>query len=140
MAVQRISPTEAKQRQDEGYTLLDVRSLPEYEQGHPTGAYNAPLLHAGPGGMAPNPEFVAVVSRAFPKDTRLVVSCKAGGRSQRAAMMLEAAGFTNLLEMRGGYSGEMTPTGGLEPGWEAKGLPISTTPTPGGTWAELKAK
>src|SRR5438132_10758352 len=103
MAVKRISPAEAKALMDAGYIYLDVRSIPEYEQGHPAGAHNAPLMHMGRGGMAPNPEFVQVVSKAYPKDTKMVLGCKSGGRSQRAAMLLEGAGFTNLVEMRGGF-------------------------------------
>ena len=134
MAVQRITPTEAKALLDQGYTYLDVRSVPEYDQGHPDGAKNAPLMHAGPGGMQPNPEFVAVVQANFATDARLVIGCKSGQRSQRAAMMLEGAGFTNLVEMRGGWGGEPST-----PGWLQLGLPGSTAATPGGTWEQLKA-
>ena len=134
MAVKRISPAEANALLGEGYTYLDVRSVPEYGAGHPKGAANAPLMHMGPGGMTPNPEFAAVVQKAFPKDARLVVGCKAGGRSQKAAMLLEAAGYTNLVEMRGGWSGE-----GSEKGWEACGLPQEKV-TAGGSWDEIKSK
>lgn len=140
MAVKRISPSEAKALMDEGYVYLDVRSVPEYEQGHPAGAKNVPLLHFGAGGMAPNPDFVAVVAGNFAPDAKLVVGCKSGGRSQRAAMMLEGAGFTELVEMRGGWAGEADTMGRLtEKGWSTLGLPSSTAPTPGGTWDELKA-
>jgi rhodanese-related sulfurtransferase len=135
MAVKRISPKEAHALLGEGYTYLDVRSVPEFDQGHAPGAKNAPLLHMGPGGMTPNPDFLAVVGAAFPKDAKLVVACKAGGRSQRAAMMMEAVGFSQLVEMRGGWSGE-----GGEPGWSAIGLPSTTNAEPGGSWDELKAK
>ena len=124
----------------EGYLYLDVRSVPEFQQGHPAGAKNAPLLHMGSGGMSPNGEFVAVVSASFPKDARLVLGCKSGGRSQRAAMLLEAAGFSNLVEMRGGWSGESDMMGRIvEQGWQALGLPTATIPVPGATWDELKA-
>ena len=45
MAVKRISPEEARDLMDkEGYVYLDVRSVPEFAAGHPTGAYNIPLL------------------------------------------------------------------------------------------------
>ena len=74
MAVKRISPDEAREIIDkQGYAYLDVRSVPEFEAGHPTGAYNVPLLHMGPGGMSPNPDFMAVVQKAFPTDARLVL-------------------------------------------------------------------
>ena len=141
MAIKRVSPTEAKALQDQGYVYLDVRSVPEYEQGHPTGADNAPLMHAGSGGMAPNPEFLAVVQAAYAKDAKLVVGCKSGGRSQRAAMMMEAAGFSSLVEMRGGYSGETDGSGRIaERGWADVGLPVTQAATVGGSWAELKQR
>lgn len=140
MAVKRISPAEAKELLDQGWTYLDVRSVPEYEQGHPSGAKNAPLLHIGAGGMSPNGEFLEVVQTYFAKDAKLVVGCKAGSRSQRAAMMMEAAGFTQLVEMRGGYHGEADGSGRVvEKGWAQVGLPTETV-TPGGSWQDLKAK
>ncbi len=37
----------------------------------------------------------------------------------RAAAMLEAAGFTNVVDQRAGFEG------GPEPGWRPKGLPVS---------------
>ena len=80
-------------------------------KGHPAGAVNAPLMHFGAGGMATNGDFLPVMAAAFPKDAKLVVGCKTGGRSQRAAMMLEGAGFTDLVEMRGGWAGEADPMG-----------------------------
>ena len=62
MPVKRVSPEEARDLMEkEGYTYLDVRSIPEFEAGHPKGAYNIPLNHMGPGVMSPNPDFMAVV-------------------------------------------------------------------------------
>lgn len=141
MAVKRISPNEANQLLGEGWTYLDVRSVPEYEQGHPDGAWNAPLMHMGGGGMSPNPEFLDVVGAAFPKDARLVVGCKTGGRSQRAAMMLEAAGYQNLVEMRGGWSGESDQMGRVvEKGWSALELPSEKGNPTGRAWDDLRKK
>jgi rhodanese-related sulfurtransferase len=91
--------------------------------------------------MQPNPDFLDVVGRAYAKDAKLVLGCKAGGRSQRAAMMMEAAGFTHVVEMRGGFGGEVDGMGRLvEKGWAAQGLPVDTGATPGGTWDELRGK
>ena len=127
MAVKRIAPEEARDLMDkEGYVYLDVRTVEEFAAGHPTGAYNVPLLHMGPGGMTPNPEFVAVVEKAFPREARLVVGCKAGGRSAKAAAALEQAGYTNVVDQRNGFEGTPLPTGGIEPGWRPRGLPTST--------------
>jgi len=127
MAVKRIAPEEARDLMDkEGYVYLDVRTVEEFAAGHPTGAYNVPLLHMGPGGMTPNPEFLAVVEKAFPRDARVVVGCKAGGRSAKAAAALEHAGYTNVVDQRNGFEGTPLPTGGIEPGWRPRGLPTST--------------
>jgi rhodanese-related sulfurtransferase len=141
MAVKRISPEEARDLMDkEGYVYLDVRSVPEFAAGHPTGAYNIPLLDMGPAGMSPNPNFLAVAEKSFPRDARLVVGCKAGGRSAKAAALLEQAGFTNLVDQRAGYDGAPLPTGSGEPGWRPKGLPTSTESAPDRTYDGLKAR
>ena len=79
----------------EGWTYLDVRSIPEFDQGHPVGAVNIPLLHFQGGRMVPNAAFQRVVEATFPKDTKLVVGCKSGGRSLQAAGLLEASGYTS---------------------------------------------
>ena len=141
MAVQRISPAETQALLGDGYTYVDVRSVPEYDGGHPEGAVNVPLLNMGPGGMSPNPDFLGALGARFPKDAKLVIGCKVGGRSQKAAMMLEQAGFTALKEMRGGWSGEVDGFGRIvEKGWSTLGLPSSTTPTPGGSWDEIRGR
>ena len=137
MPVKRVSPDEAKELIDnEGYVYLDVRSLPEFEAGHPTGAYNVPLMHQGPAGMTPNPDFLSVMEKSFPKGARLVVGCKAGGRSQRASAILEAAGFTAIVDQKAGYEGPSP----AEPGWRPKGLPTSTGAAPDHTYEGLRAK
>ena len=141
MAVKRITPEEARDLMDkDGYAYLDVRSVPEFAAGHPTGAYNVPLLNMGPGGMVDNAEFLAVVEKSFPRDSRLVVGCKAGGRSARAAALLERAGYTNLVDQKNGYEGTPLPTGGVEPGWRPKGLPTSTQAVPERSYDALKGR
>lgn len=136
MSVRRVTPAEAAGLLADGYVYLDVRSVPEFEQGHPEGAYNVPLAHLGPGGMSPNPRFLAVIEQHFPKDARLVVGCKAGGRSAQATAMLAAAGFTQLVDQRCGFDGAPGP-GGLEPGWRQAGLPTATEAAHDQTWAGL---
>jgi rhodanese-related sulfurtransferase len=138
MPFRRVPPAEAKELMDkEGYLYLDVRSVPEFEAGHPQDAYNIPLMHMGPAGMAPNPDFLLIVERNFPKDTKLVVGCKAGGRSMRACAMLEAAGFTNLVDQRAGFDGGPDAAGNMEPGWRPLGLPTSRVPAPAHDYTAL---
>jgi rhodanese-related sulfurtransferase len=116
-----------------GYAYLDVRSVPEFAQGHPAGAYNVPLIHMGPTGSQPNASFVEVVERRFAKDTPLVVGCRTSSRSQQAASILEQAGFSNLLIQQAGFVGPSP----LEPGWGPKGLPASRQAESGRSWHEL---
>jgi rhodanese-related sulfurtransferase len=141
MPVKRISPEEARAlMDDEGYAYIDVRSVPEFEQGHPRGAYNIPLAHLGPAGMTPNFDFLAVAQKTFPKDAKLVVGCKSGGRSLQAAMMLISSGYTNVVDQRCGFSGGLDASGRPEPGWGPKGLPAATEAETGRSYDELKAR
>ena len=140
MNVKRVSPEEALALvEKEGYAYVDVRSVPEFASGHPKGAYNVPLAHLGPQGMAPNLDFLAVMAKAFPKDSKLVVGCKSGGRSLQAATLLLSSGWQNVIDQRAGFQGTMDPSGRPEPGWGPKGLPSSQTAEPGRSWDEVKA-
>jgi rhodanese-related sulfurtransferase len=137
----RVVPKEAAALLAEGWAYLDVRSIPEFEQGHPAGAANVPLLHFQGGRMAPNPDFQRVVEASFAKDAKLVVGCKAGSRSLQAATLMEAAGYTNVVDMRGGFHGERDNFGRASvPGWEAEGLPVETTSAPEKTYEGLSKK
>ena len=64
----RVSPPEAAELLKQGWRYVDVRSIPEFEEGHPQGAANVPLLHMQGGRMVPNPDFQPVIEANFPKD------------------------------------------------------------------------
>lgn len=136
----RISPQEARDLiNNQGYAYVDVRSVQEFEGGHPEGAYNVPLMDVGPTGMVPNQDFVAVMQKTFPKDAKLVLGCLSGGRSARAAAALEAAGYTNLTDQRAGWGGAKDQFGRLtEPGWSGAGLPSAAGPDAERGYATLK--
>lgn len=142
MAIRGVKPEEALRLMDEeGFVYLDVRSVPEFEQGHPAGAFNVPLLHMSSVGMQPNDQFIEVVTRAFDKDAKIVVGCKSGNRSMRAAQSMLDAGFTTVVDQLAGFSGAADAFGRMaEPGWQLKGLAVSTTALSGRTWAELEKK
>jgi rhodanese-related sulfurtransferase len=121
----RISPQEASAKLAEGWTYVDVRTTQEFEAGHPPGAVNVPFMLADAAGMVPNPDFLAVMAAAFPTDARLVVGCKTGGRSLRAAQALLGAGYTRVVDQRAGWEGARNPFGQVtEPGWSRAGLPV----------------
>src|SRR5688572_21748839 len=136
MAIRRVTPQEAKAlMDDEGFVYVDVRSIPEFEKGHPEGAYNVPLLHMGAGGMAPNAEFVPVMEKNFPKDAKLIIACKMGGRSAQASQLLAAKGYTNLVDQGAGFEGQPG-----NPGWQPSGLPVSSSASADHAYEQLKSR
>ena len=135
-----VSPEEASKLLAEGYVYVDVRSEPEFEAGHVPGALNVPLLHQGPGGMAANPEFLAVMQQAFGTGEKLVIGCKAGGRSKKAADQLAQAGFSELVDMSAGWDGARDAFGRVVPGWSKQGLPVEPGKPAGQAYADVKQR
>jgi rhodanese-related sulfurtransferase len=138
----QLTPEEALEKmEEEDYVYIDVRSINEFEGGHPEGAYNIPLKHMLPGGMADNEDFLAVMKASFAKDAKLIVACKAGGRSLAAIALLNTAGFEDVLDQFAGFTGARDQFGAtLEPGWQATGLPISIEAEAGRDYAALAEK
>ena len=144
MNVKEASPEEAWElMQRDGYTYLDVRSIPEFEAGHPEGAVNVPLLHLNPASrqMVPNLDFLAVVQRNFAKETKLVVGCGSGQRSFRAADILQQQGYSSVCNVEGGFHGARDPAGRvIAPGWLDYDLPVSEQTGEGVSYESLAAK
>ena len=138
--IKRVSPQEALELTKNGWVYVDVRSEQEFEGGHPASAYNVPVSHMAGGSMTPNPDFVSVMEKAFGKDAKIVVGCKTGGRSLRAAQALVGAGFANVIDQRAGWDGARDPFGQLEPGWSRVGLPVETGATAGRAYVDVKEK
>ena len=139
MTIKQITVQQAQQQQIAGATYLDVRSIPEFQQGHPPGAVNVPLLHLDPhtGQMQPNPEFLDVVKANLPPETPVLVGCKMGGRSQKAAELLASAGFQDVTNVQGGWGG--APQLG-HTGWVQAGLPVETAADPAREYQALHKK
>jgi rhodanese-related sulfurtransferase len=129
MTIKHVTVQQAQQQQSQGATYLDVRSIPEFHQGHPAGAFNVPLLHMDErtGQMRPNPHFLDVVRANFAPETPLVVGCKMGGRSAQACELLAGAGYSNVANVLGGWGG--APQQG-HTGWVQAGLPVETDADP----------
>jgi rhodanese-related sulfurtransferase len=121
---------------------LDVRSVPEFEAGHAPGAINIPLLHFTPGqGMSMNEDFPAVVEAIVPKDAKLIVGCKSGGRSANACQMMSQMGYTDLTNLRGGFVGAADNFGRVtEPGWSMLNLPVTSESNDNESYDALLAK
>lgn len=143
MAIAQMTPVEAHEllSNDPEAVYLDVRTEAEFEKGHPTGAYNIPVVFLEAGAPArPNPDFVAVVSRHFARERKLVVGCQSGGRSGRACDILAQVGFTDLTNVRGGFGGARDRSGQVVTvGWKDSDLPVTTGQSEAHAYADLSA-
>jgi len=129
MDIPQTTPPEAFDtlRKHPDAVYLDVRTVEEFEAGHPAGARNIPVLLFDPATREPreNADFVAVVERELPRTTKLIVGCQAGGRSQRACELLAQAGWTDVTNVHGGFGGARDRRGRIVvPGWRDAGLPV----------------
>src|SRR5258707_7791446 len=92
--VKSITVADLKAQLDAGspLVLLDVREPHELEISAFENAINIPKGQ--------------VLSRAaeIPRDTQVVVTCKTGQRSRDSIIALQAAGFTNLVNLKGGIN------------------------------------
>ena len=138
--IRRISADEAHACMQQGHTFVDVRTEEEFDAGHPAGALNVPFMLSVQGTMLPNADFLSVMTRAFPKDARIVLGCAAGNRSARAATALASVGFSGLLDLRPGWNGARDAFGQVvEKGWLAAGLPTALAAC-GGSYADVKQR
>lgn len=124
--MKEVSVQEAKRLvEEEGYRYLDVRTAEEFAAGHPAGAVCVPVVFRTPQGPQPNPDFLSVVEKHFPKDAKLVVGCQAGGRSAKACKILASAGYGNVVNVAGGFGGARGISGEVvATGWKEAGLPV----------------
>lgn len=72
------------------YILIDTREPFEYDQSHADGAVNISSMEFMSGSV---PQALRVV----PKETKLVLYCRTGQRSNTCSMILRQFGFTNLV-------------------------------------------
>jgi molybdopterin/thiamine biosynthesis adenylyltransferase/rhodanese-related sulfurtransferase len=91
--IPQVSVQDLKRKQDahENFFLLDVREPHEV----PIATLNAPLIPVG-----------SLESRLgeipVAKDAEIIVHCRSGARSQKAALILKQHGFTNVSNLAGG--------------------------------------
>jgi rhodanese-related sulfurtransferase len=128
MSIAQVPPEEAKRLLDSGGAVyLDVRTVPEFVNGHAPSALNIPVVEMNPqiGAMELNEKFLGVVAANIPPDTQLIVGCKTGGRSATACEMLAQAGYKNLRNLVGGFGGVTDPAGQVvQEGWSTLGYPV----------------
>lgn len=75
-----------------GEILIDIRTPEEFESGHLEGAVNINFFDA---------DFMEQLS-AFNKEESVFIYCRSGGRSAKASSKMQAAGFTKVIDLKGG--------------------------------------
>ncbi len=117
--------------------ILDVRTVEEFTAGHPQNAYNIPILclDARTGQKVPNLDFDDLVQSQIPKDKNIYLSCHSGQRSMMAAMKMEAMGYDQLVNVKGGFAGSQDTTG-----WQDCGLPTAEGRPEGRSYDDLTQK
>jgi phage shock protein E len=85
-----VSSAEARGLVQRGATLVDVRTPNEYAEGHIAGAVNIPVQ-----------ELAQRMNEVGSRDAAVVVYCRSGVRSRRAAEMLKEAGFLSVHDLGG---------------------------------------
>lgn len=91
--MQTITAADLKSRLDSGNLnalLIDVREMDEWEADHIPQAKLIPL------------QTIPAHADALPKDTEIIIHCKAGMRSARACEYLMSLGFDNVTNVEGG--------------------------------------
>ena len=95
-----VSPQQAKELQDAGAVLIDVRESHEYRSGHAPGAKHIAL---------------GVIERRLkeiPKERQILVICQSGMRSSQAAKVLSSNGY-QVVNVLGGMTN-----------WQRSGLKV----------------
>ena len=129
MTVKRVSPEEAKTLHRRGRLRLRGRALRARVRGGPSHGRLQRAAHApGPGGHDAQPGLHGRHGEEpSPRTAKLVVGCKAGGRSARAAAH---AGVGGLHERRGPEGGLRGIPARSSPGWRPRACPSARRPRP----------
>ncbi|MEA3418509.1 MAG: rhodanese-like domain-containing protein [Campylobacterota bacterium] len=96
--------------------IIDVRTKKEFTLGHPKGAINIPYFFDRDGERVLNAHFIEEVNRLTDDDYEkpLIIICRIGIRSVKAAVALADEGYEDLTNIQQGFVR----------GWKKAGLPI----------------
>ena len=93
---EKIEVDKAEQLIGEKVQLLDVRTEEEWNEGHLEGALRVDFTAEG---------FAEGVRKALDQDRPVLVYCRSGNRSARAAKVMEQLGFQTVYDLKGGITG-----------------------------------
>lgn len=91
-AYSKIPPEKARELIAQGVPVIDVREPAEFEEGHVKGSVNVPLSRF---------RFGMTLEAAPDKDKPVLVLCRSGVRSEKAARVLVESGYKRVINMYG---------------------------------------
>jgi rhodanese-related sulfurtransferase len=100
---QSVGPMDAVRLMNQGAMLLDLRSQAEFDSGHILDSRHVPQDQLGS----------SVETLRKYKDKVVITCCESGMRSGAAARVLQAQGFTKVVNLKGGLQA-----------WRAENLPL----------------
>jgi rhodanese-related sulfurtransferase len=100
-----LDASEAREQQEQGALLIDVRQRDEWQEGHAPGAHHIPLAELSPH------------LQRIPRDREVLFICQVGLRSARAVAQARAGGLHKTSNVRGGMAA-----------WRKAGLPVERPP------------
>ena len=83
-----VTGSDARRLVEAGARLVDVRTPEEFAAGHIPGAVNIPVQ-----------ELDRRIGELEPKENTVVVYCRSGNRSGRAARLLESSGYAQIHDL-----------------------------------------
>ena len=99
-----VTIEQAETQLSKGAQLLDVRTKEEWDEGHLKGATRVSIS---------DKEFIEKVKKTMDPKKPVLVYCRSGGRSERAAKQLREAGFVTVFDLDGGITA-----------WKKAGKPV----------------
>lgn len=115
--IRQITGLEAWQMlvDDEHAVLIDVRTQAEWQSiGVPDTSEigrDARFVHWTDEQGVPNPYFLDLATDGLDPDTPILLLCRSGARSNAAAELLTAAGYTQAMNVIAGFEGPPGPNG-----------------------------
>lgn len=91
--VKNISINEVPDKLEKKAVLVDVRTPEEFAEGHLPGALNIDIKSEG---------FTDKISR-IRKSKNVLLYCRSGRRSARAATIMDSLGYSKVYNLEGGY-------------------------------------
>jgi rhodanese-related sulfurtransferase len=119
-----LLPAEAHKLMQAGAKLVDVRTKPELAYVGKIPGSLAVEWQTYPGGRE-NPEFLAELAAAVPKDQPVMFLCRSGARSNAAAEAATRAGWKEAYNILEGFEGDKDSDQHRNSvgGWRKAGLP-----------------